>query len=84
MPKDPCGHMEIHLLSQSGSSSQIVSQKLGDHVSETTVPCLKMVNVCRWPKEKRAAQYVVDVVVLPLKKRGRPVLLWDDLNMKIQ
>ena len=35
-------------------------------------------------KEKRAAQDDGDVTVLPPKKRGRPVLLRENLDRKVQ
>ena len=35
-------------------------------------------------REKRAAEDDGDVTVLPLKKRGRPVLLGEDLDSKVQ
>ena len=63
---------------RNSSSSQVFFMELGHRVSETLYTPSK-----RHTQEKRAAQDG-DVTVLPPKKRGRPVLLGENLDRKVQ
>jgi hypothetical protein len=52
-------------------------------VSETTANSLKKAYL-EGVREKRAAEDNGDVMLLPMKKRGRPVLLGEALDRKVQ
>ena len=56
------------------------SRKLGENVIESTVHSIKKVFVEELRKRRKSS----DVDVLPLKKRGRPVLLGSELDSNIQ
>ena len=72
------------MLTWNSSNSQVFfSRKLSHRVSETTVHSIKKVYL-EGMKEKRAAEDDGDVTLLPPKKCGRPVLLGEDLDSKVQ
>ena len=66
-----------------GATAHFYSQKLGHKVSETTAHSLKKAYL-KGVKEKRAADDEGDVRLLPMKKCGRPVLLGEVLDKKVQ
>ena len=59
------------------------SKKLDNCVSETTVRSIRNVYI-EGLKRKRQDEEEGDIVTLPLKKRGRPLLLGQDLDTKVQ
>ncbi len=65
------------------AAARIFSRKLSYRVSVTTVHSIKKVYL-EGIKEKRALEDDGDVTVLPPKKRGRAVLLGEDLDWKVQ
>ena len=65
------------------AAARYFSRKLGHRVSETTVHLIKKAYL-EGKKEKRAAEDDGDVTVLPPKKHGKPVLLGEDLDRKVQ
>ena len=65
------------------AAARYFSRKLGHRVSETTIHSTTK-TYSEGMKEKRAAQDDGDVTVLPPKKRGRPVLLGENLDRKVQ
>ena len=65
------------------AAASVFTHKLQHHVSETTVRSLKKAYL-EQKRNKRAVEDDNDVDVLPPKKRGRPVLLGDDVDQKLQ
>ena len=65
------------------ATARVYSRKLGHKVSETTAHSLKKAYL-ESVKEKRPADDEGDVRLLPMKKRGRPVLLGEVLDKKVQ
>ena len=65
------------------AASRHFTHKLGHPVSKTTVSSIKKAFV-EETKKKRAADNDGDVRLLPLKKCGRPYLLGEDLDRKLQ
>ena len=59
------------------------SRKLDKRVSESTVQSIKNAYV-EGLRQKRGAEDGGDITALPLKKRGRRVLLGQELDMKVQ
>ena len=55
---------------------------MGKTVNNTTVHSMKRAYLEK--REKRRAEDDVDVTVLPWKKRGRPVLLGEELDEKMK
>lgn len=83
---DPSIRAEIgKYASQHGvaATARLYSRKLGHKVSETTANSLKKAYL-EGVQEKRAAEDNGDVTLLPMKKRGRPVLLGEALDRKVQ
>ena len=66
-----------------GCSSTFFSRKLDKRVSESTVQSIKNAYV-EGLRQKRGAEDGGDITALPLKKRGRRVLLGQELDMKVQ
>ena len=64
------------------ATSRHFSRRLGINVSETTAHSIKKAYLKGL--EKRRAEDEGDVTLLPVKKRGRPVLLGDELDQKVQ
>ena len=64
-------------------AARYFSRKLGHRLSKTTVASLKKAYV-KGVRENRAEGESVDLATLPPKKRGRRVLLGDDLDKKVQ
>ena len=65
------------------SMAKFYTRKLGHSVSESTAYSLKKAYL-QSVREKRAVDDEGDVRLLPMKKRGRPVLLGEMLDMKVQ
>ena len=65
------------------ATARFYTRKLGHSVSETTAYSLKKAYL-QSVREKRAADDDGDVRLLPIKKRGRPVLLGEVLDVKVQ
>ena len=81
---DPSIRAEIgKYASQHGvaATARLYSRKLGHKVSETTANSLKKAYL-EGVREKRTAVDDGDVTLLPMKKRGRPVLLGEVLDRK--
>ena len=65
------------------ATARFYTRKLGHSVSEATAYSLKKAYL-HSVREKRAANDDGDVRLLPMKKRGRPVLLGEVLDVKVQ
>ena len=65
-------------------AAQYFSRKLDHDVSKSTVVSIKGAYLEGMKENRARADDDGDLAVLPAKKRGRRVLLGDDLDMKVQ
>ena len=65
------------------AAPRFFSRKLDKKVSESTVRSIKSV-YAEGVRQKRRADDGGDITVLPLKKRGRPILLGQELDTNVQ
>ena len=65
------------------AAARFFSRKLDKRVSESTVQSIKNAYV-EGLRQKRGAEDRGDITALPLKKRGRRVLVGQELDMKVQ
>lgn len=65
------------------AASRFFSKKFDTTLSKTTVSSIKTAYI-QGVREKRRADNDGEVTSLPCKKRGRTLLLGDDLDMKVQ
>ena len=65
------------------AAARYFSRKLGQTVSQTTVRSIRD-SYNEEVKRKRKAEGDGDVALLPMKKRGRPLLLGDEVDAKVQ
>ena len=65
------------------ATARVFSKRLDSPVSETTVRSIRSAYV-QGVHQKRRAEDDGEIVALPLKKRGRPLLLGQELDAKVQ
>ena len=66
------------------ATARVFSAKLKCKVSETTVRSIKDAYVAEIERKRNSSQDSEVISSLPSKKRGRPLLLGSDLDMKVQ
>lgn len=66
------------------SAARFFTRKLGEKVSDSTVQYIKKDYTEELKKRRASQDGEVDIRNLPLKKRGRPFLLGEDLDTKLQ
>ena len=66
------------------AAARFFSRRLDKKVSETTVRSIRSAYVELGVQQKRGAEDEGEITALPLKKRGRPVLLGQELDTHVQ
>ena len=66
------------------AAARFFSRRLDKKVSETTVRSIKTAYVKLGVQQKRGAEDEGEITALPLKKRGRPALLGQELDTHVQ